>query len=108
VDNTTVVECDHLTNLAKEFRAMRDEIAAQIERFTTRSGDPGDAYGRLPASGTTASHYRATIEDLLNQLGAIRDEYGAHANSLRTAALTYRETDEHSARQLERASQRGS
>lgn len=102
MDGRTVVDGDHLTYLAREFRAAQEEIAAQLGRFTARSGDPGDAYGKLPASATTASHYGATVDDLLNRLTAIRDEYGSHADSLEAAALAYRETDERSAHELER------
>ena|SRR5437763_16286287 len=94
MDDVTAVDPDHLLQLAHHFRTAGQELDAQIARFANDSAIGSTDYGHTSNSGTATSHYRDTVDGLIDHLRSMRDEFAAHADQLASAAKSYTDTDD--------------
>ena len=97
MDDVTSVDPDYLLQLARHFHTAQQELDAQITQFSNNSAIGSKDYGHTSNSGSATSHYRDTVDGVIDRLRSMRDEFAAHADQLTAFAKSYTDTDDSNA-----------
>jgi hypothetical protein len=84
------VDSEFLERLSKEFRSAALESEEHADRFASRCGHVGEAYGTLPQSQDAAGQYLTAVSSMSDHLRQRIAEQHAHADALAAAAKRYR------------------